>query len=118
MEEIVSPICRGHRRKGKSIRAMRPWTEQDRRLFEAVAACGVAGDFRNRDIANRLYPNQPAQEVSSKVTYLLRLLREHKIIRRLPRTRRYRLRPQGAKIIATILLTQKATTEQLNRAAA
>ena len=28
------------------------------------------------------------------------------------------LRPKGAKIIATILLTQKATTEQLNRAAA
>jgi len=79
---------------------------------------GAAGDFRNRDIAKRLYPNQPAQEVSSKVTYLLRLLREHKIIRRLPGTRRYRLRPQGAKIIATILLTQKATTEQLNRAAA
>jgi len=118
VEEIVRPICRGHRRKGKSIRAMRPWTEPDQRLFEAVAACGVAGDFRNRDIANRLYPNQPAQEVSSRVTHLLRLLREHKIIRRLPRTRRYRLRPKGAKIIATILLTQKATTEQLNRAAA
>jgi len=71
-----------------------------------------------RFLGKRLYPNQPAEEVSSKVTYLLRLLREHKIIRRLPRTRRYRLRPKGAKILATILLTQQATTEQLNRAAA
>ena len=53
-----------------------------------------------------------------KVTYLLRLLREHKIIRRLPKTRKYRLTPKGAKIIATIFLTQKATTEQLNKAAA
>jgi len=118
VEEIVGPICRARTRKGKSIRAMHPWSQQDQHLFEAVAACGLAGDFRNRDIAKRLYPNRSAKEVSSKVTYLLRLLREHKIIQRLPGTRRYRLRPQGVKIIATILLTQKATTEQLNRAAA
>ena len=44
--------------------------------------------------------------------------KHQKNIRRLPRTRRYRLRPKGAKILATILLTQQATTEQLNRAAA
>ena len=117
VEQIVGPICRGRTRKGKSFRAMRPWSQQDQRLFEAAVACGAAGDFHNRDIAHRLYPDHPAKEVSSKVTYLLRLLREHKIIRRLPRTRRYRLRPNGAQIIATILLTQKATTEQLNKAA-
>ena len=63
------------------------------------------------------YPNRPVKEVSGKITYLLRLLRGHKIICRLPNTRRYRLRPGGAKIIATILLTQHAVTEQLNTAA-
>jgi hypothetical protein len=114
----VSPICRRHTSKGKSIRAMRPWSQPDQQLLAAVAACGLAGDFRNRDIASRLYPNRSAKEVSAKVTYLLRLLREHKIIRRLPKTRKYRLTPNGAKIIATIFLTQKATTEQLNKAAA
>lgn len=118
VEEVVSPICRRHTSQGKSIRALRPWSEPDQQLLAAVAACGLAGDFRNRDIASRLYPNRPAKEVSSKVTYLLRLLREHKIIRRLPKTRKYRLTPKGAKIIATIFLTQKATTEQLNKAAA
>jgi hypothetical protein len=71
-----------------------------------------------RFLGKRLYPNRPAKEVSAKLTYLLRLLREHKIIRRLPKTRKYRLTPNGAKIIATISLTQKATTEQLNKAAA
>jgi len=118
VQEVVSPICRRHTSKGKSIRAMRPWSEPDQQLLAAVAACGLAGDFRNRDIAGRLYPHRPAREVSSKVTYLLRLLREHKIIRRLPKTRKYRLTSSGAKIIATISLTQNATTEQLNKAAA
>jgi len=118
VEEVVSPICRRHTSKGKSIRALRPWSEPDQQLLAAVAQCGLAGDFRNRDIASRLYPNRPAKEVSAKVTYLLRLLREHKIIRRLPNTRKYRLTPKGAKIIATISLTQNATPEQLNKAAA
>lgn len=81
-------------------------------------AGGLAGDFRNRDIAARLYPDQSRQDACAKVTYLLRLLRQHKIIRRLPRTRRYRLTTGGAQIIATVFLTQNATTEQLNKAAA
>jgi hypothetical protein len=118
VEQVVSPICHRHTSKGKSIRALRPWSPTDQQLLAAVAACGLAGDFRNRDLAVRLHPNRPAQEVSSKVTYLLRLLREHKIIRRLPKTRKYRLTPKGSQIIATIFLTQNATTEQLNKAAA
>lgn len=118
VEQVVSPICQRHVSKGKSIRALRPWSLPDQHLLTAVAACGLAGDFRNRDIAARLYPDGSPQDVSAKVTYLLRLLREHKIIRRLPRTRRYRLTANGAQIIATIFLTQNATTQQLNKAAA
>lgn len=118
VETVVAPVCRRHTSKGKSIRAMQPWSQPDQQLLAAVSACGLAGDFRNGDIAAHLYPNRSAQEVSSKVTYLLRLLREHKIIRRLPHTRKYRLTPNGATIIATIFLTQNATTEQLNKTAA
>jgi len=118
VEEIVASVCKRRRSKGKSIRALRPWSQEDKHLLESLSACGLAGDFRNRDIAQQLYPARSAKEMSGKVTYLLRLLREHKIIRRLPRTRRYRMTPLGAKIIATVLLTQRVTTEQLNKAAA
>ena len=117
VEEVVAPICRRRRRKGKSIRPLRPWSTADKELLSAVAVCGLAGDFRNKDIARVLYPNHDAREISSKITYRLRLLREHKIIQRLPNTRKYRLRPGGAKIIATVLLTQRATTNQLSRVA-
>jgi len=117
VEDVVAPICKRRRSKGKSIRPLRPWCIKDKQLLSAVAACGLAGDFRNKDIAQFLYPDSQAKEVSGKVTYLLRLLREHKIIRRLPNTRKYRLRPKGAQIIATILLTQRATTKQLSKVA-
>jgi len=118
VEQVVAPICRRRRSKGQSIRALRPWSTSDQQLFKAVAACGLAGDFRNRDLAACLYPNRPPRQASPKVTYLLRLLRQHKIIRRLPKTHKYRLTRTGSQIIATIFLTQNATTEQLNRAAA
>lgn len=118
IESVVAPVLKRRRTKGKSIRALRPWSPKDKQLLSAVASCGLAGDFRNRDIANPLYPSRPTTEVSGKVSYLLRILREHKIIRRLPNTRRYRLTPKGAKIIATILLSQSVTTQQLNKAAA
>jgi len=118
VESVVAPVCKRRRSKGKSIRALRPWSQQDKQLLAAVASCGLAGDFRNRDIAKHLYPSSPTKEVSGKVSYLLRILREHKIIRRLPNTRRYRLTLKGAQIIATILLSQSVTTQQLNKAAA
>ena len=118
IESVVAPILQRRQTKGKSIRAWRPWSPKDKQLLSAVASCGLAGDFRNRDIANHLYPSRPTKDVSGQVSYLLRILREHKIIRRLPNTRRYRLTPKGAKIIATILLSQSVTTQQLNKAAA
>ncbi len=115
VEQVVSPICRRHVSKGKSIRALRPWSAPDQHLLRSIATCGLAGDFRNRDIATRLYPDRAPQDASAKVTYLLRLLREHKIIRRLPRTRRCPLTSDGAQIIATIFLTQNATIQQGRR---
>jgi hypothetical protein len=79
-------------------------------VLRTIEPCLTYELHRNRDIAARLYPSSLAQDVSAKVTYLLRLLRKHKIIRRLPNTRKYRLTPTGAQIIATIFLAQNATT--------
>jgi hypothetical protein len=114
VEDVVGPVCRP---KG-SARALKPWSEHDQALLQAVSACGLAGDFRNRDLACQLYPQADPRQVSGKVTYRLRLLRAHGLIQRLPNTRRYRITKTGARIIATIFLTQKATAKQLSQAAA
>jgi hypothetical protein len=57
VEGVIAPICRRRTSKGKSIRALRPWSPSDQQRLAAVSACGLAGDFRNGDIAVRLYPN-------------------------------------------------------------
>jgi hypothetical protein len=114
VETVVGPVCKPKH----GARALRPWSEQDQALLQAVSTCGLAGDFRNRDLAAQLYPKTERRQVSAKVTYRLRLLRAHGIIQRLPNTRRYRITTNGARIIATIFLTQKATAKQLAQAAA
>ena len=114
VETVVGPVCKPK----NGARALRPWSEQDQALLQAVSTCGLAGDFRNRDMAAQLYPKTECRQVSAKVTYRLRLLRAHGIIQRLPNTRRYRITTKGARIIATIFLTQKATAKQLAQTAA
>jgi hypothetical protein len=114
VEDIVGPVCKSK----NGSRPLKPWSEQDQALLQAVSVCGLAGDFRNRDLARQLYPEDNSRQVSSKVTYRLRLLRAHGLIHRLPNTRRYRITTAGARIIATIFLTQKATAKQLSQAAA
>lgn len=114
VETVVGPVCKPKH----GARALRPWSEQDQALLQAVSTCGLAGDFRNRDLAAQLYPKTERRRISAKVTYRLRLLRAHGVIQRLPNTRRYRITANGARIIATIFLTQKATAKQLAQAAA
>ena len=53
--ELVAPICRPVRRKGTRYRALRPWPEEDRTLFEAVSRGQYVTDgFTNREIAAHL----------------------------------------------------------------
>lgn len=122
--ELVAPICRPVRRNGTRYRALRPWSEEDRTLLESVARGEYVTDgFTNRHIAGRLYPNHNADKaerarVASRITYRLRLLRTHGLIRKLKNQRRYHVTLKGRRIIGAVLAAQAATLQQLNALAA
>ena len=46
------------------------------------------------------------------------MLRAHGLIRKMPRSQRYRLTPKGNEILAAVLAAQRVTLEQLRKAAA
>ncbi len=81
LSDLVTPICRPVRRNGTRCRALRPWSDEDRTLLEAVTRGEyIADGFTNRDIATRLYPGRRADQgersrIASRVSYRLRLLR-------------------------------------------
>lgn len=122
--ELVAPICRPARRHGIRYRALRPWSDDDRTLLAAISQGQYVTDgFTNRDIADPLYPRQNADQserarIASRVSYRLRILRSHGLIRKVKNQRRYHVTPKGRTIISAVVAAQTATLKQLNALAA
>jgi hypothetical protein len=122
--ELVRSICQPTTYRDKRVRALRPWSAEDTRLFEAVSRGEFAvNGFRNRDLQGLLYdiPADSPEEKrrrSAKVSRLLRMLRAHGLIRKVNATHRYILTANGHDILTAILATHKITLQQLHRAAA
>jgi hypothetical protein len=121
--ELVKDVCRPVRRNGYRTRALEPWSEPDLPLIAAInRGEHCVNGFRNRDVVQILYSN-PADRAEkrqrmARVSRQLRMLRAHGLIRKVPRTHRYRLTPRGREIATAILATQAVTLQQLNAAAA
>ena len=121
---LAAKVCRPVRKDGTRYRALRPWSEQDRRLLESVSDGKLAvGGFCNRDLARQLYPPADADplergRIASKVSYRLRILRAHGLIRKSPGRRRYHVTTKGREIITALSRSQHITLQQLNATAA
>jgi hypothetical protein len=121
---LAATVCRPVSKDGKRYRALHPFSSADRELLEAISDGAYAtGGFCNRDLALRLYPTALADPVgrartASKVSYRLRILRSHGLIRKLPGQRRYHVTTKGRQIVTALLQVQHATLQQLNALAA
>jgi hypothetical protein len=123
--ELAAAVCRPVSKAGKRYRALRPFSPEDRTLLEAISDGKYTTDgFCNRDLASRLYPAARSTDAtarnrtSSKVSYRLRILRAHGLIRKLPRQKRYHMTTKGRRIVTALLQSQHATLQQLNALAA
>ena len=122
--DLLQSVCQPTVWNGKRIRALQPWSQQDVELFRAVChgEFSVNG-FRNRDLQALLFKGAPGslqerQRRSGRVSRLLRMLRAHHLIKRVPSTYRYVLTTKGSTIMTTALTAQRITLDQLNRIAA
>jgi hypothetical protein len=120
LEQISSPI----HQDGKRFRALRPSDTHEIALFKAVTdARFCINGFRNRDLQQLLFefPAQSQKEQrsrSGKISRLVRLLRAHRLVRRVPHTYRYLLTTRGTQILTAILSMRTISLEQLKRAVA
>jgi hypothetical protein len=122
--QLAAQVCRRVSKNGQRYRALHPFSAEDRALLEAISDGKHATDgFCNRDLASRLYPAHRTtalerSRIASKVSYRLRILRAHGLIRKLPGQRRYHMTTRGRQIVTALLQAQHATLQQLNAAAA
>lgn len=106
---LLDSVSQRITRHGRPYRPLRPISPQEAPLFRTL----LRGEFtlqgfQNRDLRRHLYPDpeaDPAQRrhVAARVTRSLRLLRAHGLIKKVTRTRYYRLTDKGHHVLTTAL---------------
>lgn len=120
-DAVSRAVSEGNRR----IRALRLGDPHDLALLEAVSRGEFAtAGFRNRDIRSLIH-RTPAnlsprdlRRASAKTSRRLRLLRAHGVIKKIPKTHRYRLTPSGQLLTAALFAARRANIKQLLATAA
>ena len=123
LAEEAATICRRVRHRRQSYRAINPFGREDAKLLQAVNdAKFTATGFCNADLRQALYGNlrDAALEKrrANKVTRLIRLLRAHGLLIKIPKANRYQVSKKGRRIITALLTARNADIEQLTKLAA
>ena len=107
-QQRLRQLARRVRTKGRSHRGLNPARQDDVELLAAVmrGEHSIQG-FHNADVRGQLFEatEDPVERrrQSQKVGRLLSLLHAHKLVARIPRTRRWRVTTAGNRTMATIL---------------
>jgi hypothetical protein len=122
LKDLAEPFCQRIPEPGnpsRYLRALNPLSTQDAQLLQIVSdpKWSLSG-LRNRDILAKLYP-EPAQDAreqrrrTAQVTRLIRLLRGHGVLEKIPHTHRYRSSPEKLANVRAILLARDASPDKL-----
>jgi hypothetical protein len=124
LAEVTTAISQRVEWQGRKHRALNPLAPEDASLFEAVSRGEFMIDgFSNRQIRAILYPQAESADagtqkrLSAKVTRLLRLLRAHGLITKVPKTHRYQLTETGRSSFSIILAARASSTKVFLQAA-
>lgn len=114
LDKVVKPI----RRNGRRIRGLDP-TGKDLALLQAISdpAFCIEG-LDNRALREKLtgkpgYDKRTTKQLSAKISRQLRLLRDHGLLRKLPRQKKYILTPKGQKLTTALNAMLAASIQQL-----
>lgn len=127
LEALVTPWCQRVKEPGagdRRLRALNPLAPDDLAMLTAVSdPKWLLNGLRNRDLAEALYgptPDDPAERKrrSARVSRLLRLLRAHGILKKVPRCHRYQLCAKARDTILALLAARNANPQELTAKAA
>ena len=121
--KIFAGVSKAKKKDGRRIRAL-DVTGKDRALIQAISTpkFSVSG-MTNHALREILegeegYAGKTEKQLSSKVSRQLRMLRDHGLIKKMPRQNRYQLTPKGQQVTAVLNATLAASTQQLMKMAA
>jgi hypothetical protein len=128
VRDLAEPLCRRVPAPGKNpqrkVRALNPLAADDAALLTAVLDPKfTVNGLRNRDLVALLYRTPPANDQerrqrSSRVTRLIRLLRGHGVLHKVPTTHRYVVSESGRRAGTALLAARQANADFLTTNAA
>jgi DNA-binding PadR family transcriptional regulator len=116
---LLDPVSRRVQHDGRPYRALRPLTREETDLFrELLRGEFLLQGFRNPDLRRALLPEverdpDRRRQASGRVTRLLRLLRAHGLIRKVPSTRYYRVTVKGQQLMTLALQLRETDLARL-----
>jgi len=123
VRQLLDPYCRRRIKHGRPVRAL-DFIGKDRALLQAISdpAFCVSG-ITNRTLREKLqrqpgYTSHTPKQICAKISRQLRLLRDHGLIRKMPRQNCYHLTAEGRQLTTTLNALLTASTQQLMAAAA
>ena len=101
----IGKICDGTTVNGKRVAGFNVWSPGVVRIMEAVCDGKYAvNGFRNRDIREVVFAEeQDDKKRSARTSRLLKKLRHHSLIKKVPRSRRYHVTRKGRKIMGALI---------------
>jgi hypothetical protein len=125
LADIFDAVSAPRRIAGRRVRALRLNDPGDVTLLDALAhgEFALAG-FRNKDLRQHIHPTTRRRSVdderrlSARISRQLRLLRDHGLIRKVPKSYRYRLTDKGRTLVAALQAVRNASLERLGALAA
>jgi hypothetical protein len=128
VRDLAEPLCRRAPAPGpnpqRKVRALNPLAAEDAALLAAVLDPKfTVNGLRNRDLVAMLYAAPPASDQqrrqrSGRVTRLIRILRGHGVLHKVPTTHRYVVSEKGRRAATALLAARNANADFLTTNAA
>ncbi len=120
LNEMISSISKRVKVDKYQYRAIKIGDAKDQQLLQFIAqGQWTVSGFRNRDLASfinngKIPANTKAKRrLSAKTSRLIRLLKAHHLIAKIPHESRYRITSKGQKITATLLIISNVEVQKL-----
>jgi hypothetical protein len=123
LAETVHPVCQPTRWKRRRVRGLQPFQPQDAAVLAAIARAEfLLHGFRNRDLRPLLFGERTvtartARSQSAKITRMIRMLRAHGLVRKIPKSHRYQLTDRGRNTVTALIAAKHASVQRLTELA-
>lgn len=105
VQQEIGTVCSGKTVNGKHVPGFNVWSPDVVRVMETVSdGRYLVNGFRNKDIAGTVFPRmQDRKKRSARTSRLLKKLRLHGLVKKVPRSRRYHVTSKGRRIMGSLI---------------